>query len=70
MERIDGVGTCWGRREREKGDGETGERYIRDRKERDRNVQRTGESEGDKENREKTRQMERGRERNPSRQRK
>lgn len=28
-ERVDGMGACWGRREREKGDEETGERYIR-----------------------------------------
>ena len=70
VERIDGMGTCGGRREREKGDGETRERYVRDRQERDENVQRTGESAGDKESREKARQTERGRERDPSRQRK
>lgn len=51
-----GLGTCGKEREREKGDGETRERYGRDRQERDKNVQRT-ESAGDKQSREKARQM-------------
>ena len=68
-QRVDGVGTCWGRRERERRWRDRGEIHKK-RKERDRNVQRTGEFTGDKESREKTRQMERGRERSPPMQRK